>query len=138
MHTFISEASSYRSNTYMISIRNDDYWKLDHGLTTRDVNRKDRQNYGSGARIASDDVLALLVDNVDTYETVVYLWMLKMVIKAYFGKSTTISKRIPSPSFSKRNRRFQNALYLLRAFSRLGIIVLSRSYVSPLVGVDSA
>ena len=78
-------------------IRNDDYSKLDHGLTTTDVNPKDRQNYGSCVRIASDDVLTLLVDNVDTYGTFLYLLMLKMIIKTYVDKSTKISERMLLP-----------------------------------------
>jgi hypothetical protein len=62
------------------------YSKLDHGLTRTDVNPKDRQNYHSCVKIASDDVLSILVNSDDTYGTYVYLLLSKMIINAYIEK----------------------------------------------------
>ena len=118
-------------------MKNNDYSKLDHGLTATDVNPKDRQNYGSCAQIASDDVLRLLVDDDDTYGTYLYLLMLKMVIETYVDKATKISVRMYLPFFSKYNKLFRDPLYLLSTFSRFGILVVPCFHMSPLVDVDS-
>ncbi|UJR29575.1 hypothetical protein I4U23_010792 [Adineta vaga] len=50
-------------------IENNDYSKLDHGLTRTDLNPKDKQNYKSCATIASDDILSLLLNETETYGT---------------------------------------------------------------------
>ncbi|CAF3915067.1 unnamed protein product [Rotaria magnacalcarata] len=77
-------------------INNNNYTKLDHGLTISDINPKDRQNYNSCIKLISDDVINLLNDSVDSNGTIVYLTLLKMIIKAYIDKSTSIRERIQS------------------------------------------
>ena len=119
-------------------IRNDDYSKLDHGLTTTDVNPKDRQNYGSCAWIASDDVLGLLVEDAETYGTFLYLFMLKMIITTYVDKSTILSERMPLPFFSKYDHLFRDALHPLRIFSRFEVGVVPSFHLPSLVDMDSA
>ena len=116
---------------------NNDYSKLDHGLTATDLNPKDRQNYGSCARIASDDVLNLLVDGDDTYRTYVYLLMLKMVIETYVDKAAEISERMYAPFFSKHGQLFHDVLYLLSVFCRFGVLVVPCFHLSPVVDMDS-
>jgi hypothetical protein len=69
------------------------YTKLDHGLTKSDINAKDRQNYASCIRLASDDVINLLGDNVDANGTAIYLKLLRLIVKAYINKSTSVSER---------------------------------------------
>ncbi|CAF4064808.1 unnamed protein product, partial [Rotaria sordida] len=71
-------------------INNNNYTKLDHDLTKSDINPKDRQNYNSCIKLISDDVINLLNDSIDTNGTVVYLTLLKMIVKAYIDKSTSI------------------------------------------------
>ncbi|CAF4969690.1 unnamed protein product, partial [Rotaria sp. Silwood1] len=75
-------------------ISNDHYTKLDHGLTSSDINPKDRQNYNSCIKLISDDVINLLINGVDTNGTVVYLTLLKMIVKAYIDKSTSVRERV--------------------------------------------
>ncbi|CAF2083410.1 unnamed protein product [Rotaria magnacalcarata] len=77
-------------------INNNNYTKLDHGLTISDINPKDRQNYNSCIKLISDDVINLLNDSVDSNGTIVYLTLLKMIIKAYIDKTTSIRERIQS------------------------------------------
>jgi hypothetical protein len=74
-------------------VEDENYSKLDHGLTRTDINPKDRQNYNSCVRIASDDVLAVLIDGTDTYGTFIYLLLLKLLIKTYIEKITEIEER---------------------------------------------
>ena len=74
-------------------INNGDYTKLDHGLTSSDINPKDRQNYYSCIKLISNDVLNLLINDVDTNGTVVYLTLLKMIVKPYIDKSTSVRER---------------------------------------------
>jgi hypothetical protein len=74
-------------------INNDYYTKLDHCLTKSDINPKDRQNYHSCIRLISDDVINLLNDSDNTNGTIVYLTLLKMILKAYVDKSTSIGER---------------------------------------------
>ncbi|CAF4032427.1 unnamed protein product [Rotaria sp. Silwood1] len=74
-------------------INSDQYTKLDHGLTKSDLNPKDRQNFNSCVKLTSNDLLDLLVDDINTDGTHVYLQLLKMIIIAYIEKSTTISER---------------------------------------------
>jgi hypothetical protein len=74
-------------------INNDYYTKLDHCLTKSDINPKDRQNYHSCIRLISDDVINLLNDSDNTNGTIVYLTLLKMIVKAYVDKSTSIGER---------------------------------------------
>jgi hypothetical protein len=74
-------------------INSKNYTKLDHGLTKSDINPKDRQNYNSCIKLISDDVINLLNDSTDTNGTVVYLTLLKMIVKAYIDKSTSIRER---------------------------------------------
>ena len=69
------------------------YTKPDHELITSNVSPKDRQNYHSCLILIPDDVFNLLSDDVDSDGTVVYLILLKMVVKAYIDRSTTIAKR---------------------------------------------
>ena len=80
---------------HLIDILNDNtYSKLDHGLTRTDLNPKDKQNYHSCVRIASDDVLSILVKNHTTYGTYVYLLLLEMIINTYVEKTTRIDDRM--------------------------------------------
>lgn len=74
-------------------INNSDYTKLDHGLTSIDINPKDRQNYNSCIKLISEDVISRLINSEGTNGTVVYLTLLKMIVKAYIDKSTSISER---------------------------------------------
>lgn len=74
-------------------VEDENYSKLDHGLTRTDINPKDRQNYNSCVRIASDDVLAVLIDGTDTYGTFIYLLLLKLLIQTYIEKTTEIEER---------------------------------------------
>jgi hypothetical protein len=84
----------YISMEHLVDIIEDiGYSKLDHGLTRTDLNPKDRQNYNSCVRIASDDVLSILVDGTETYGTFVYLQLLKMIIQTYVEKTTSINER---------------------------------------------
>lgn len=75
-------------------INTDKYTKLDHGLTMSDINPKDRQNYHSCIKIISDDVLNLLNDDDNAKGTIVYLSLLKMIVKAYIDKSVNIRERV--------------------------------------------
>ena len=74
-------------------VEDENYSKLDHGLTRTDINPKHRQNYNSCVRIASDDVLAVLIDGTDAYGTFIYLLLLKLPIKTYIEKTTEIEER---------------------------------------------
>ncbi|CAM4897582.1 unnamed protein product [Rotaria socialis] len=73
-------------------INDSHYTKLDHGLTSSDINPKDRQNYNSCIKIISDDVINLLINSEDTNGTVDYLTLLKMIVKAYIDKAASISE----------------------------------------------
>lgn len=75
-------------------INNSNYTKLDHGLTISDINPKDRQNFHSCIKLISDDVLKLLNDDENANGTVVYLTLLKMIVKAYIDKATNIRERM--------------------------------------------
>jgi hypothetical protein len=86
-------------------IDNNNYTKLDHCLTKSDINPKDRQNYHSCIKLISDDVINLLNDNVDTSGTVVYLTLLKMIVKAYIDSSTSIRER--KSNFKIEKNQFQ-------------------------------
>lgn len=82
------------SMTHIEQLINDNhYTKLDHGLTKSDIQPKDRQNYNSCIKLISDDVIKLLNDNMGTNGTVLYLTLLKMIVKAYIDKSTSIHER---------------------------------------------
>ena len=85
------------------------YTKLDHRLTRSDVNPKDRQNYHSCLKLISDDVFNLLSDDVDSDGTVVYLILLKLIVKAYIDRSTTIAKR----KSILKTRKSISGIYLL-------------------------
>ena len=74
-------------------IEDDNYSKLDHGLTRSDVNPKDRQNFTSCVKLTSEDVFRILDTNRDNRGTLLYLQMLKMVITAYIDEKTSISER---------------------------------------------
>ncbi|CAF3523007.1 unnamed protein product [Rotaria socialis] len=77
-------------------IDDDQYSKLDHGITQSDINPKDRQSYRSCVKLISDDVINLLTDRKDTEGTVIYLMLLKMIVRAYMEKSATLSERLES------------------------------------------
>ena len=68
--------------------------KLIHGLVKTDVYPKDRQNFGSCAKISTDDVLSALNNVSDSYATQVYLRLLRSIIIAYIEQSTSIIDRI--------------------------------------------
>ncbi|CAF2898412.1 unnamed protein product [Rotaria sp. Silwood2] len=72
------------------------YTKIDHGLVQTDINPKDKQNYASCEKIASEDVLNILKQNKDTQATDVYLRLLKHIIIAYIEKTTNIKDRLHS------------------------------------------
>jgi hypothetical protein len=74
-------------------INNENYTKLDHGLTKSDINPKDRQNFSSCLKLTSADLFKILKDNVNTRGTLIYLQMLKMIIVAYIEKKSTIAER---------------------------------------------
>lgn len=74
-------------------INNNNYSKLDHGLTNTHINPRDRQNYDSCIKLISEDVMNLLNDNDDANGTVVYLKLHKMIVKAYIDNSTSIRER---------------------------------------------
>ncbi|CAF1928949.1 unnamed protein product [Rotaria magnacalcarata] len=75
-------------------VKNSKYTKLDHGLTRSDLNPKDRQNYRSCVKLTSEDLSRILIEDENCLGTHVYLQVLKMIIKAYIEKSTTIVKRL--------------------------------------------
>ncbi|CAF4316655.1 unnamed protein product, partial [Rotaria sp. Silwood2] len=77
-------------------IDNDQYTKLDHNLIRTDLNPKDRQNYRSCERLASDDVLNLLKMNTNTQGTFVYLQLLQLIIIAYIEPTTPLKTRLKS------------------------------------------
>ena len=64
--------------------------RLDHGLTISDINAKDRQNYASCIKLASDDVINLLGDIPDANGTAIYLKVLRLIVKSYIKKSTSV------------------------------------------------
>ncbi|CAF1549036.1 unnamed protein product [Adineta ricciae] len=68
--------------------------KFVHGLVKTDIEPKDRQNFSSCVRIASDDVLLALEDIDDSKATQIYLRLLRSIIIAYVDHSTPISERI--------------------------------------------
>jgi hypothetical protein len=68
-------------------IEDSNYSKLDHGLTRSDLNPKDRQNFNSCVKIASCDVLSILVAGANTYGTFIYLYLLKKIISSYIEKN---------------------------------------------------
>jgi hypothetical protein len=74
-------------------IESGQYTKLDHNLIRSDLNPKDRQNYRSCERIASDDVLNILKNNINTQGTFVYLHLLRLIITAYIETTTPIRIR---------------------------------------------
>lgn len=88
-------------------IDNSNYTKLDHGLTKSDINPKDRQNFNSCIKLTSDNVINLINDRMDTNGTVVYLKLLKMIVKAYIDKSTTIGERKFIFSISEQKNFFK-------------------------------
>ncbi|CAF5000879.1 unnamed protein product, partial [Rotaria magnacalcarata] len=71
-------------------IENDNYSKLDHGLTKSDINPKDRQNFSSCLKLTSNDLFNILNATADTCGTLLYFQVLKMIIVAYIEKTTTI------------------------------------------------
>jgi hypothetical protein len=74
-------------------INHDNYTKLDRCLTKSDINPKDRQIYHSCIKLISDDVLNLLNDDMGTNGTVVYLTLLKMLVKAYIDRLACLRGR---------------------------------------------
>lgn len=74
-------------------IDDDQYTKLDHGITKSDINPKDRQNYRSCVKLIFDDVINLLADRKHTKGTVIYLMLMKMIVRAYIDKTTALSER---------------------------------------------
>ncbi|CAF3367732.1 unnamed protein product [Rotaria socialis] len=63
-------------------------------ISKTDVYPKDRQNFGSCAKISTDDVLFPLNNVSDSYATQVYLRLLRSIIIAYIEKSASIIDRI--------------------------------------------
>ena len=68
--------------------------KFAHGLVKTDIEPKDRQNFSSCVKIASDDVLLALEDVDDSTATQSYLRLLRSIIIAYVDHSTLILERI--------------------------------------------
>jgi len=74
-------------------VENDDYTKLDHGLTKSDLNPKDKQNYSSCLKLVSDDLLKILISDPCAQGTFLYLQLLQLIISAYIERSTPIVQR---------------------------------------------
>ncbi|CAF4378343.1 unnamed protein product [Rotaria magnacalcarata] len=72
-------------------IENDNYSKLDHGLTKSDINPNDRQNFSSYLKLTSNDLFNILNATVDTRGTLLYFQVLKAIIVAYIEKSNSNS-----------------------------------------------
>ena len=81
---------------HLQDIIDNEFSKFDHGLCQTDINPKDKQNYRSCEKIASEDVLSILKQNNDMQATYVYLRLLKQIISAYIGKTTRITDRLLS------------------------------------------
>jgi hypothetical protein len=69
----LSSTAELRLGNQFISINHlhdiiddENYTKLDHGLTKSDINPKDRQNYSSCLKLTSADLFKILNDNVNT------------------------------------------------------------------------
>ncbi|CAF1513074.1 unnamed protein product [Rotaria sp. Silwood1] len=77
-------------------IQSGQYTRLDHNLIQTDLNPKDRQNYRSCERLASDDVLNILKNNTNTQGTFVYLQLLRLIIIAYIEPTTSLKTRLKS------------------------------------------
>ncbi|CAF1610778.1 unnamed protein product [Adineta ricciae] len=92
-------------------LNNNDFTRLDHDLIKDDVNPKDRQNYKSCIKLISDDVINLLNGVIDANGTIVYLTLLKMIVKAYIDRSKSIHELV---NFTVRNflRRSQKLAIL--------------------------
>ncbi|CAF4074976.1 unnamed protein product [Rotaria sp. Silwood2] len=60
--------------------------KFDHALVMSDLNPSDRQNYRSCEKVSSDEVLAILESNDDTYATFLYIKLLRYIIDAFINK----------------------------------------------------
>jgi hypothetical protein len=123
----LSSTAELRLGNQFISINHlhdiiddENYTKLDHGLTKSDINPKDRQNYSSCLKLTSADLFKILNDNVNTRGTLIYLQMLKMIIVAYIEKKTTITERkyMYSPySLSQSGKLFiQNRSHVIKVF----------------------
>jgi hypothetical protein len=74
-------------------IESEQYTKLDHNLVRTDLNPKDRQNYRSCEKLASDDVLNILKNNNNTQGTFVYLQLLRLIITTYIETTTPLETR---------------------------------------------
>ncbi|CAF1316963.1 unnamed protein product [Rotaria sp. Silwood1] len=68
--------------------------KFDHALVMSDLNPSDRQNYRSCEKVSSDEVLAILESNDDTYATFLYIKLLRYIIDAFINKATSIRDRL--------------------------------------------
>jgi hypothetical protein len=87
-------------------IKNKSYTKLDQCLTKSDLNLKDRQNYNSCMKLIFTDVINLLENSSGTNGTIVYLKLLKMIVRAYIDKTTSIREREYIPiSLARVNSR---------------------------------
>lgn len=68
--------------------------KLAHGLVKTDIEPKDRQNFASCLKIASDDVLSALEDVDRSQAMQIYLRLLRSIIVAYVERGTSILERV--------------------------------------------
>lgn len=107
-------------------IDDEEYTKLDHGLTKSDINPKDRQNYKSCIRLISYDVLNILLKDDEAYGTVIYLKLLKMIVRSYIHIEEPIGERKRVQTFSKSIDCNHSLYYSLKVFNQHG---LSYSYV---------
>ncbi|CAF1085734.1 unnamed protein product [Didymodactylos carnosus] len=78
---------------HLENILNDNnYTKLDHGLTKSDIKPKVRQNYRSCVKISSDDVVSILAEEEEVQGKMLYLQLTKLLITIYVEKSAPIQK----------------------------------------------
>ncbi|CAF4043313.1 unnamed protein product, partial [Adineta steineri] len=77
-------------------IEDSQYTKLDHSLNHTDLNPKDKQNYRSCEKIASDAVLNILKNNANMQGTFIYIYLLRLIITVYVQRRTPILTRLKS------------------------------------------
>ena len=68
--------------------------KIDHSLVMSDLDPSDRQNYRSCEKISSDEILAILESNDDSYAIFLYVKLLRYIIDAFINKATSTKDRL--------------------------------------------
>ncbi|CAF4105993.1 unnamed protein product, partial [Adineta steineri] len=99
----LSSTANFCIGQYVIStdhlrniIEDSQYTKLDHSLNHTDLNPKDKQNYRSCEKIASDAVLNILKNNANMQGTFIYIYLLRLTITVYIQRTTPILTRLKS------------------------------------------